>query len=132
SIAYLAYRKQHEEQRGASLIVCPTSVINNWKREIETFYPDLTIHVHYGGNRLKGSDLLSIVRDVDIVITSYALSVLDYEDLKQYAWKSIILDEAQNIKNPTTKQSRAVRGLKAEHRIALTGTPMENRLTELW
>jgi SNF2 family DNA or RNA helicase len=58
--------------------------------------------------------------------------VLDYEDLKQYVWKSIILDEAQNIKNPTTKQSRAVRGLKAEHRIALTGTPMENRLTELW
>ncbi|GGI16724.1 DEAD/DEAH box helicase [Gottfriedia solisilvae] len=132
SIAYLAYRKEHEEQRGASLIVCPTSVINNWKREIETFYPGLTIHVHYGGNRLKGSDLLSIVRDVDIIITSYALSVLDYEDLKQYAWKSIILDEAQNIKNPSTKQSRAVRGLKAEHRIALTGTPMENRLTELW
>jgi SNF2 family DNA or RNA helicase len=114
------------------LIVCPTSVINNWKREIELFYPDLTVHVHYGGNRLKGEDLFSIMKDFDIIITSYALSVLDYEDLKQYVWKSIILDEAQNIKNPTTKQSRAVRGLKAEHRIALTGTPMENRLTELW
>ena len=132
SIAYLAYRKEHEEKDGASLIICPTSVMTNWKNEIETFYPDLKVHVHYGGNRYKDAEFIAAVRGADVVIISYALSVIDYEDLKSYVWKSIIIDEAQNIKNPTTKQSRAVRGLKAEHRIALTGTPMENRLTELW
>jgi SNF2 family DNA or RNA helicase len=132
SIAYLAYRKEHEEKDGASLIICPTSVMTNWKNEIESFYPGLRVHVHYGGNRNKDAEFFAAVRQADVVITSYALSVLDYEDLKNYAWKSVIIDEAQNIKNPMTKQSRAVRGLKAEHRIALTGTPMENRLTELW
>ena len=132
SIAYLAYRKEHEEKDGASLIICPTSVMTNWKNEIETFYPGLKVHVHYGGNRYKDAEFIAAVRGADVVITSYALSVLDHEDLKNYVWKSIIIDEAQNIKNPMTKQSRSVRALKAEQRIALTGTPMENRLTELW
>lgn len=115
-----------------SLIICPTSVLGNWQKELEKFGPDLRVHLHYGSNRLKGEEFTQQVNEADIVLTSYGLSHLDEEEISSYDWGTICLDEAQNIKNAQTKQSRAIRKLKSDHNIALTGTPMENRLTELW
>ncbi|RUQ31619.1 DEAD/DEAH box helicase [Peribacillus cavernae] len=117
---------------GASLIVCPTSVLGNWQRELERFAPDLKVHLHYGPNRNKGEKLANLVTDYDVVLTSYGLTYQDEDLLMSIHWNSVILDEAQNIKNAQTKQSRAVRKLKGRHHVALTGTPMENRLSELW
>ncbi len=115
-----------------ALIICPTSVLGNWQKELEKFGPDLRVHLHYGSNRLKGEEFTQQVNEADIVLTSYGLSHLDDEEISAYDWGTICLDEAQNIKNAQTKQSRAIRKLKSDHNIALTGTPMENRLTELW
>ncbi|MFD0050331.1 DEAD/DEAH box helicase [Actinomycetes bacterium NPDC127524] len=116
----------------ASLIVCPTSVLGNWQRELERFSPDLKVHLHYGSSRTKGEDFASIMAKYDVVLTSYGLTHQDTEELTSLHWNSIILDEAQNIKNAQTKQSRAVRKLNGRHHVALSGTPMENRLSELW
>jgi len=114
------------------LLVCPTSVLGNWQKEFERFAPDLRIHVHYGKARLHGEDFSSICRQADVVLTSYTLVNLDLEDVTQIDWHTLCLDEAQNIKNPYTKQSVAIRSVQATHRIAMTGTPIENRLSELW
>jgi SNF2 family DNA or RNA helicase len=130
-LSYLLSVKERDET-GPALIVCPTSVLGNWQKEIERFAPSLLVYLHYGSSRLKGEDFTSKVSDVDIVLTSYGLTHLDFEEFASLTWSSIAIDEAQNIKNAGTKQSRAVRKLKGKHHIALTGTPMENRLTELW
>jgi SNF2 family DNA or RNA helicase len=116
----------------ASLIICPTSVLGNWQKELERFAPEMNVYLHYGSNRLKGDDFSARVREADVVLTSYGLSHLDAEEFDRFFWSTIAIDEAQNIKNPGTKQSRAVRRLRGRHHIALTGTPMENRLSELW
>ena len=115
-----------------ALIICPTSVLGNWQRELERFAPDLKVHLHYGSNRSKGKNFIKQAETHDVILTSYGLSHQDAEGLDAVYWGSIILDEAQNIKNSQTKQSRAVRRLRGRHHIALTGTPMENRLSELW
>jgi SNF2 family DNA or RNA helicase len=130
-LSYLLSVKERDET-GPALIVCPTSVLGNWQKEIERFAPSLSVYLHYGSSRLKGEDFTLKVSDVDIVLTSYGLTHLDFEEFASLTWSSIAIDEAQNIKNAGTKQSRAVRKLKGKHHIALTGTPMENRLTELW
>lgn len=116
----------------AALIICPTSVLGNWQKELERFAPELQVYLHYGPNRLKGQEFSKMVRNVDVVLTSYGLSHLDSEEFESIFWGTIAIDEAQNIKNAGTKQSRAVRRLRGRHHIALTGTPMENRLSELW
>jgi SNF2 family DNA or RNA helicase len=116
----------------AALIICPTSVLGNWQKELERFAPSMNVHLHYGSNRLKGEAFFEKVSGVDVVLTSYGLSHLDSEEFESLIWSSISIDEAQNIKNAGTKQSRAVRRLRGQHHIALTGTPMENRLSELW
>jgi len=115
-----------------ALIVCPTSLVGNWAREIQRFAPALRVSVHHGAGRAEGDDLLQQSLEHDIVISTYGLVRRDLEDLGRVPWSSIILDEAQNIKNPLTKQARAVRRLNADYRLALTGTPIENRLSELW
>lgn len=107
-------------------------MLGNWQKEFERFAPHMNTKLYYGSNRPKGDDFTSFLQDADVVLTSYALAQLDEEELSAKRWDAIILDEAQNIKNPHTKQSRAVRNLKANHKITLTGTPMENRLSELW
>ena len=117
---------------GPSLLICPTSVIGNWEKELERFAPTLRVLVHYGPRRARGEEFAAAAAEVDLVITSYALAPLDEEELTATKWDIVCLDEAQNIKNYYTKQSAAIRGFPANHRIALTGTPMENRLTELW
>ncbi len=128
---------QHEwetnpEARRPSLLVCPTSVVGNWKKEAARFTPDLPVLVHHGGDRTRGSRFRSHVLEHAIVITSYALLQRDQELFDRVAWGTVVLDEAQNIKNAETKQARAARLLKAEHRIALTGTPVENHVGDLW
>ncbi len=132
-MAYLVYIKHMNQQTdGPSLLICPTSVIGNWEKELERFAPSMRVVLHYGSKRSKGPALQDAVSGADLVITSYSLAQLDEEDLAQIEWDALCLDEAQNIKNVYTKQSAAIRRLPAYHRIALTGTPMENRLTELW
>jgi non-specific serine/threonine protein kinase len=114
-----------------TLLVCPTSVIGNWQRESERFAPSLRVHVHHGPERLRGTRFAATARRCDLVITSYALAARDQQDLARVSWHRVALDEAQNIKTADAKQTRAVRALQAHHRLALTGTPVENRLSEL-
>ncbi|GAX88918.1 helicase SNF [Effusibacillus lacus] len=130
-IAYLLCSRK-ETNFGPALLICPTSVLGNWQKELERFAPSLRVYLHYGPQRDKGELFAEAVRGYDLVITSYTLAHLDKEELSSVRWDTICLDEAQNIKNAYTKQSAAIRKLNAFHRIALTGTPIENRLTELW
>ncbi|WP_183243573.1 DEAD/DEAH box helicase [Anoxybacillus mongoliensis] len=131
-LAYLAYVKENEKRNGPALLICPTSVIGNWQKECKQFVPSLHVYVHHGQARAKEEAFLTAVNEADVVITSYSLAHLDFDDLASIDWDVICLDEAQNIKNAQTKQARAIRKLKGRHKIALTGTPIENRLNELW
>lgn len=134
-IAYLLLLKEtarNKEESLPSIIICPTSVLGNWQKEISRFAPTLKIMLHYGSRRLEGDAFHAEALQADVILTSYATATLDQELLKAFTWAAICLDEAQNIKNAQTKQSAAVRSFSAKHRIALTGTPIENRLSELW
>lgn len=131
-IAYLLAVREQEKPGVPTLLICPTSVLGNWQKELERFAPVLRVHLHYGAQRQKGEAFLPAIKGTDVVLTSYALSHLDQEELSSLQWDCICLDEAQNIKNAYTKQAKAIRQLIGRHRIALTGTPIENRLTELW
>jgi SNF2 family DNA or RNA helicase len=131
-IAYLLHLKEKNKLNTPALLICPTSVLGNWQKELQRFAPSLQIQLHYGSRRSKQDTFLEDIENVDLVITSYTLAHIDADELSQVEWSSLCLDEAQNIKNAYTKQSKAVRELKAIHSIALTGTPIENRLTELW
>lgn len=117
---------------GPTLIVAPMSVVANWKRELERFSPTLRVHVHHGADRPQGNVLVETAQASDVVITTYAIAHRDRETLQRIDWRRVALDEAQNIKNAGAKQSDAVRSLPARRRVALTGTPVENRLSELW
>ncbi len=115
-----------------TLLVVPMSVVGNWQREAERFCPSLQVVIHHGPERMSGDALIEQCANSDVVVTTYALAHRDKDTIEKVRWRRIVLDEAQFIKNPTTKQSQAVRALPAERRIALTGTPVENRLSELW
>jgi hypothetical protein len=128
----LRSREQSETALPPSLLVCPTSVVGNWKREIARFAPGLRVLVHHGVDRDRGMTLVEATEEYDVVITTYGLVRRDIDALAEVMWSDVILDEAQNIKNPNAKQTRAVRSLRAHNRCALTGTPVENRLSELW
>ncbi len=133
TIALLLHEKEMRGELPApTLLICPTSVVTNWEREIARFAPSLTSLVHQGANRLRGEQFRSAASRVDMVLTSYALARRDAEFLQPVDWLGVVLDEAQNIKNPGAKQTQAIRQLKAGFRLALTGTPVENRLSELW
>ena len=115
-----------------TLVVCPMSLVGNWQREAERFTPELNLHVHHGADRLGGEELAAALSAADLVITTYGLAARDQEALGEVKWARVVCDEAQNIKNAATRQARAVRTLPAQSRIALTGTPVENRLSDLW
>ncbi|MBF8265808.1 MAG: rapA 2 [Dehalococcoidia bacterium] len=117
---------------GPTLLIAPMSVVGNWQREVTKFAPSLKVLVHHGTQRLSGKALAREARKHDLVICTYALAHRDQPDLSGATWRRIVLDEAQNIKNPSARQTQAIRSLQAERRIALTGTPVENRLSELW
>ncbi len=128
---------QHERidpagSMGPTLLVVPTSVVGNWERELDKFAPEIRVHVHHGPERPLGEDFRAIVSETDVVITTYGLVHRDRETLHSIPWHRVALDEAQYIKNPPTKQAQSIRALNAWHRVALTGTPVENRLVELW
>ncbi len=115
-----------------SLLVCPMSIMGNWDVEISKFAPSLKVMVHHGGGRLSGKAFLKAAEKHDIVITTYALAMREQEQLSGMRWNYLILDEAQNIKNQSTRQRKAIVSFQASKRVALTGTPVENRLSELW
>ena len=131
-LAFLLHRVLQRRERRPALLVCPTSVVGNWRHEIERFAPGLRFLVHHGSSRAAGAEFAAQAEAVDLVISSYALVHRDRDSLAAVQWDGLVLDEAQNIKNPSTLQARAVRSLPAGYRFALTGTPIENRLSELW
>ena len=132
TIAFWLYVHEKWKVKQPALLVCPTSVVGNWSHEIGRFAPKLSHIKHQGADRLRDEAFIKAAQKTQVVLTSYALMQRDIEFLKEIEWSSVVLDEAQNIKNPSTKQSQAARALAADFRIALTGTPVENRLSELW
>ncbi|MBL7488297.1 helicase SNF2 [Frankia sp. AgB1.9] len=117
-------------RREPTLVVCPTSVLGNWRREAEQVAPGLTVHIHHASG--DGRPLAEAAGRHDLVLTTYTQLARDVEEFRQVGWDRLVLDEAQQIKNAATAQARAVRRLTARHRVALTGTPVENRLGDLW
>ena len=117
---------------GPTLLICPMSLVGTWQREAARFAPDLRVLAHHGPGRLHGDELAAAVGEADLVVTTYATAARDGDELAAVAWRRLVLDEAQAIKNSRATHARAVRRFDAEHRVALTGTPVENRLSELW
>lgn len=125
----LLQKAKDKHKKQPNLVICPTSVVFNWESEIEKFTPDLSVLKLSGTDRKSNFER---IKDYDIVITSYALLRRDIEDLKDYKFRYVILDESQNIKNPESITSKSVKMLNCTHKLALSGTPIENRLEELW
>ncbi|MCA2189244.1 SNF2-related protein [Nonomuraea cavernae] len=117
----------HEAAETPTLLVCPMSLVGNWQREAARFAPGLRVYVHHGGGRDTAE-----IAGADLVITTYGTAQRDLEALRQVEWRRVVCDEAQAIKNSGTLQARAVRAIPAPTRLALTGTPVENHLAELW
>jgi SNF2 family DNA or RNA helicase len=117
---------------GPTLLICPMSLVGNWQREAERFTPELAVHVHHGADRLAGAELAAAMAGADLVITTYQTAVRDLAALSEVSWSRVVCDEAQAIKNHLSRQAKAVRSLPGAARIALTGTPVENQLSELW
>ena len=130
-LTLLAIEAAEGVKTGPTLVVAPTSVVGNWAREAERFVPGLKVAVHHGTGRLKGDELVASIAELDLLITSYGVVGRDYKHLGRVEWDHVVLDEAQAIKNVTTRASKSTRAIGARHRIALTGTPVENRLAEL-
>jgi SNF2 family DNA or RNA helicase len=128
----LIQRDWEANGRQPVLLICPTSVVGNWQKEAARFCPELPVLVHHGGARVKGEAFQNTAGRHAIVVSSYALLHRDLESFQTVPWAGIILDEAQNIKNPETRQARAARSLPAGYRIAMTGTPVENNVGDLW
>ena len=133
-LALLLHRRRRTGagRPGPSLLVCPTSVVGNWQAEARRFAPDLGLHLHYGAARAHGAALRAAVDQAALVLTSYGLLARDREELAGVDWDGVILDEAQNVKNPLARQAQAARALPARYRFALTGTPVENSVRDLW
>lgn len=125
-------QKDIEPSLGPTLLICPMSIVGNWQKELQRFSPSLDVMVHYGPERLADEAFAEEARKHDIVITTYTLALRDKEHLKAIEWENVVIDEAQNIKNEVAKQTQAIKQLSARHKIAMTGTPVENRLSELW
>ena len=117
---------------GPTLVVCPVSVLGNWANELERFAPELTVLVHHGPDRCRDDGFDAVAQAHDVVLTTYGLVVRDLERLAATTFARVVFDEAQQVKNSASQQARAVAQLRADRRVALTGTPVENRLSELW
>ncbi|MEI7868233.1 MAG: DEAD/DEAH box helicase [Candidatus Methylumidiphilus sp.] len=116
-----------------NLLIAPTSVLGNWRKEIERFAPHISTHIHHGGERAADKPaFIEACQACDVFITSYALVRKDAKLFDAVEWRRVVLDEAQNIKNPLAAQTKAILQIKSTHRLALTGTPVENRLLDLW
>ena len=115
-----------------TLVICPLSVVHNWEQEVSQFTPDLEVLILHGAKRPTGNELLERATSVNIVISTYGTATRDIENLSKIHWDLVVCDEAQFIKNHQTNAAIAIRELTADQKIALTGTPVENRLSELW
>ena len=124
-ISLILKLKEDNQLQKPVLVICPTTLIGNWMKELQMFAPSLDAVVYHGAERQ-----LDVKHD--IILTTYAIMRIDVDELKKHNWGMIIVDEAQNIKNPDTAQTIAIKMLKADIKVAMTGTPVENRLTELW
>lgn len=133
-ITYLLHVYEPTAATKPSIIICPTSVLGNWQKELARFAPSLSVYTHYQANRAKGEDFIHVIEQEkpQVILSTYGTVSQDAEFLQTIDWTAVVLDEAQNIKNMQTLQSRAIRKLHGAHHIALTGTPVENRLSELW
>ncbi len=125
-LTVLLQARQDAKNTLPSLVVCPTTLIGNWEKECQRFAPSLRLNIYHGNERQL------VVDAVDVVITSYGTFRRDFQQFSDRDWEFLIIDEAQNIKNSTTAQTQVIKALKSKYRIAMTGTPVENRLTELW
>ncbi|HST81664.1 MAG TPA: DEAD/DEAH box helicase [Kineosporiaceae bacterium] len=117
---------------GPTLLVCPMSLVGNWEREAAKFTPQLRVHVQHGKERPQGKVFRDAVAESDLVVTTYSLLARDSAALRRLPWRRVVLDEAQAVKNAATQAAIAARALKAPRRVAVTGTPVENRLADLW
>jgi SNF2 family DNA or RNA helicase len=117
---------------GPTLVICPTSVVGNWRHELARFAPGLRVLVHHGSARASGDEFPTAAASHDVVLSTYSLMHRDEASLTQVKWDGVVLDEAQNIKNASTRAAQAARAIGANWRVAMTGTPVENRLADLW
>lgn len=131
-LARLVEERTTGDSPGPTLVVCPLSVVGNWKHEAREFAPQLETHVHHGSDRTSGDTLTAALAAHDVIVTTYGVVRNDIDELQDVQFHRVVLDEAQKIKNTGAKRTQAVRALSARHRFALTGTPVENRLSELW
>ena len=125
----LKFRQEGRFKKQKGLVVLPTTLLTNWQKEIARFAPDLQASVYHGSNRKLPGEKAD---DYDVLLTTYGVVRSDLDKLKKITWAVVVIDEAQNIKNADTEQTKAVKALKAPIRIALSGTPVENRLSEFW
>ncbi len=131
TLTWLAWLKeQNKKNPKPSLVICPASVLHNWRREAEKFTPDMKVLVLESG--AARHNLRKQIPEYDLIVTNYALLRRDLEEFHKFSFRAVILDEAQFIKNPGAQVTQSVKQLKCENKIALTGTPLENRLLDLW
>jgi SNF2 family DNA or RNA helicase len=119
--------KENKKLTNPSIVICPTSLLANWEKESSKFTPEIKTHIYHGNER----DIEKI-KENELIITSYGIIRRDIEKLQKIKFQICVIDEAQNIKNPYTSQSIAVKKINSQHKVALTGTPVENKLLELW
>jgi superfamily II DNA or RNA helicase len=131
-LALEAAGRAEESGAGPTLLICPMSLVGNWQREAARFAPALRVYAHHGPGRSRGEDLAAQLAGADLVVTTYATATRDSGELSGHRWHRVVLDEAQAIKNSLSQAAKAVKRLDGGHRVALTGTPVENRLSELW
>ncbi len=144
TLAAIQRARELSRSKSPSLIICPTSVVNNWKSEVHKFFRDCEVLVYTGSNRdkkltrlhdLTGASLIDFSDDWQaspLVITSYDVARLDHEKLNRFPWLYLVVDEGHNIKNPDAQRTKAIKTINAQHKLALTGTPIQNNLEELW
>ena len=121
--AILHFKEVNSLENKSSLIIVPPTLLSNWENEIKKFTPELTYYIYHGTNRTFP------LEEYDLILTSYGVIRLDLDIFQDKTWFICVIDEAQNIKNPNTQQTKAIKSIKAENKVALTGTPIENKLT---
>ncbi len=125
-LSFILKLKEEKKLTQPALVICPTTLLGNWVKECEKFTPSLNVSIYHGNDRELN------LKNIDILITTYAIARIDNDKITAQNWYALIIDEAQNIKNPDTAQSKAIKNIRAQKYIAITGTPVENKLLELW
>ncbi|GAA2492262.1 DEAD/DEAH box helicase [Winogradskya humida] len=132
TLSLLLTERDNGGKPGPTLLICPMSLVSNWQKEAARFAPSLRVEVHHGGTRKRDAEFRELLEQSDVVVTTYGTALRDLGTLREVQWGRVVCDEAQAIKNSGTRQAQAVRSIPARTRLALTGTPVENHLAELW